>query len=113
MFGTVQWLIVLLLSVGALVAGVWGLIDAARYNANTYVVANKQSKTLWVVLLAAASMIAFISVPYPYGRGDGIVGFLGIAAVAVIVMYFATVRPALRQYEPRRGGGRGKSTGGW
>jgi hypothetical protein len=116
MFGTLQWGILMLLSVGALIAGVWGIVDAARYQSSTYVAARKQSKALWLVILIAASAIAFISVPAPIGRGDGIIGFLGIAAVAAIAVYFATVRPALRQHEPRRGGGRrggSGSTGGW
>jgi hypothetical protein len=115
MFGTLQWGILMLLSMGALIAGVWGIIDAARYNASTFAAARKQSKALWLVILVAASAIAFISVPAPIGRGDGIIGFLGIAAVAAIAVYFATVRPALKQHEPRRGGGRRNSgsTGGW
>lgn len=116
MFGTLQWMILMVLSVGAFIAGVWGVIDAARYNANTFVAANKQNKALWVVILLAATAIAFISIPAPIGRGDGIIGFLGIAAVAAIALYFATVRPALRQHEPRRGGrrsGGSGSTGGW
>lgn len=113
MFGQAQTLLVMVLSFAAFGAGVWGLVDAARYQAGTYVAAGKQSKALWVVLLAVASMVAFISLPFPFGRGGGIISFLGIAAVAVIVLYFATVRPVLRQHEPRRGGPRGGTTGGW
>lgn len=112
MFSSLQTLIVLVLSVAALVGAVWGFIDAARYSASTFEAAGKQTKPLWLVFLGAASLVSFISLPYPVGRGTGIVGFLGIAAIAAVIIYFVGVRPALRQIEPRVGGN-GNTKSGW
>lgn len=108
--GWAQGLVVLVLSVAALAGAVWGLIDAARFAAPTYVAAGKQTKALWLVLLGVAAVVAFASLPYPVGRGGGILGFLGIATIAVVAVYFASVRPALQQAQPRRGG---RDLGGW
>jgi hypothetical protein len=115
MFAALQWGIVLILSVAAFVGAVWGVIDASRYTPQTFTNAGKQTKTVWVVLLVVAALIAFISLPAPIGQGGGIVGFLGIAAVVIVGIYFAGVRPKLREFgPPRRGGtGGGNSRGGW
>lgn len=114
MFGTLQWGIVLILSVAAFVGAVWGVIDASRYSPQTFVNAGKQTKTVWVVLLVIAALVAFVSLPAPIGQGGGIIGFLGIAAVAVVGIYFAGVRPKLREFgPPRRNPGGGNNRGGW
>jgi hypothetical protein len=55
-----------------------------------------------------------MSIPIPLGRGGGF-NFLVFASIVAVGVYFAGVRPALKQHEPRRGGRRGGSgsTGGW
>ncbi len=111
MFGALQTLIVLVLSVATLVGAVWGFVDATRFSASAFTAAGKQTKPLWLVFLGAASLVAFIAMPYPVGRGGGILTFLGIGAIAVVIIYFVGVRPALRQIEPHVGDRGAK--GGW
>ena len=113
MFGALQWGIVLILSVAAFIGAVWGVIDASRYSSQAYVSAGKQTKSLWMVLLVVAALVAFISLPAPIGQGGGIIGFLGIGAVAVVAIYFTNVRPKLRELGPPRRSSGGNSRGGW
>lgn len=112
MFDSLQALIILILSVAAFVGAIWGLIDATRYPDTAYVNAGKKSKVLWLVVLGAAALIAFISLPWPLGGGGGIIGFLGIAAMVAIIYYFVDVRPKVSGSNYGSGGSRG-STGGW
>lgn len=108
MFATLQWFIVVVLSVGAFIGAVWGVIDATRHTPGSFTSAGKLSKNAWVIILGISSLVAFISLPAPIGRGGGIVSFLGLPAVAAVVVYFVAVRPHLSGNR-----GRGTSTGGW
>lgn len=110
MFGALQWLVVLILSLAAFFGAVWGLIDATRYSASAYEYAGKLTKQAWIAILAVCALVAFISLPAPVGRGSGILGFLGIAVVAAVAVYFTGVRPKLRGLP---GGGERRSSGGW
>jgi len=112
MFGSLQHLIVLLISIAVLVAAVWALIDASRYSNSAYKSAGKNSKTLWLVILGVAAVVGFISLPPPLGAGGGVIGFLGIASVIAVVYYFVDVRPKVAAMNP---GSRGpsRSSGGW
>ncbi|MFN3867019.1 MAG: DUF2516 family protein [Demequina sp.] len=112
MFDSLQAMIVLAISVAALVAAVWAFIDALKYPDAAYVNAGKKSKVLWLVILGAAALVAFISLPRPLGGGGGIIGLLGIAAVIAVIYYFVDVRPKVSGASPGPGGSRG-STGGW
>ena len=112
MFGSLQNLIVLLLSVAVLVAAVWALIDASRYANSAYQNAGKQSKILWLVILGAAAVVGFISLPPPLGAGGGVIGLLGIASVIAVVYYFVDVRPKVAGMNPGSRGPR-RSSGGW
>ncbi|MFW2512785.1 DUF2516 family protein [Demequina sp. SO4-13] len=112
MFDTLQQLIILVISVAALVAAAWAFIDAFKYPNTAYVNAGKKSKTLWLVILGVAALIAFISLPRPLGAGGGIIGLLGIAAVIATIYYFVDVRPKVSGASPSSGGSRG-SSGGW
>lgn len=108
------WLWLLIPTVTCIFA-IWALIDAARYSTSTFPAAGKQTKIVWVLITLVAAVIAFMSIPFPIGRGDGL-NFLVLISVAAVGIYFAGVRPALRNVEPRRGGGRSggsNSTGGW
>lgn len=112
MFDSLQAMIILAISVAALVAAIWALIDAIKYPDSAYVNAGKKSKVLWLVILGAAALVAFISLPWPLGGGGGIIGFLGIAAVIAVVYYFVDVRPKVSGFSSGSGGPR-RSAGGW
>lgn len=112
MFGSLQHLIILVLSVVVFVAAAWGFIDAIRYPNSAYQSAGKSSKVLWLVILGAATLVGFVSLPWPLGQGGGVVGLLGIAAIVATVYYFVDVRPKVSGMSPGSHGP-GRSTGGW
>ncbi len=109
MFGNLQNLIILALSLAVLGGALWGLIEAVKFSPSAYVAAGKRSKALWVGLLAAAAIVSFISLPTPLGRGGGPINLFGIATMIVVVYFFADIRPKVSQHH----GPRGSSGGGW
>ncbi|WP_296665232.1 DUF2516 family protein [Demequina sp.] len=118
MFGFLQSMVVFAISAVALIGAIWGLIDAARRSPSAFTAAGKWSKTIWMVILGVATLIAFVSLPWPLGGGGGIAGILGIASVVAVIVYFVDVRPKLGGFGGGSGGGfgggsRGGSTGGW
>ncbi len=114
MFGLLQNGLVLVISIAALAGAVWGLIDATQRPAQSFTAAGKWSKTIWLVILGVATVIAFLSLPRPLGTGGGIAGILGIAAVVAVVVYFVDVRPKLGDRGSGGSGSTGRgSTGGW
>lgn len=75
-----------------------GLVDAARMRPDAYPAAGKRTKNFWVILLAVATLIGFVS-SFPLGM-LGIIAFVGAA------VYLADVRPALRHVSGGGGWGR-------
>jgi hypothetical protein len=113
LFGSIQQGVVFVISVGAFVFEVWALIDALRYPPSAYAAAGKQTRTLWVGLLGGATVVGFLTLPYPLGLAlASALGFLGLAAIAAASVYAVGVRPALRAIgrKPRQGRDR---RGGW
>lgn len=113
MFGTLQNLIVFALSLAAFVGAIWGLIDAARHSESSFQAAGKQTKMIWLIILGAATIVAFLALPWPLGTGGGIGGILGIASIVAVMVYFVDVRPKIGQYGGPSSGGRNRSSGGW
>lgn len=96
-FGSIQGIVVFLISVGAFAFEVWALIDALRYPGGAYVAAGKETKALWGGLLGGAAVVGFLGLPEPLGFSyTQALSFLGIAAIAAAAVYAARVRPALR-----------------
>jgi hypothetical protein len=113
MFGFVQGTLYLVIAIGAFAFEGWALIDALRHSSGAYPAAGKQSKGLWGGILAGATAIGFLALPYPFGAPRvSALGILGIAALAAAGIYAASVRPALRSVgktsRPRR-----EQRGGW
>lgn len=115
MFSVLQFGVVILIAYAGFIGAVWALVNAASAPAGAFVSAGKQSKTLWVVLTAAASAIQFVFLPFPFGTGSGPLNFLGIAGIAVAIIYHVGVKPAIAPYRGQRGprGGNSRNTGGW
>jgi hypothetical protein len=105
-FGSLQALIVLALSVLAFGLEIFALVDAARTRADAFTVTGKQTKTRWLVILAVAAALGFLSLPLSGVSRDPF-GLLSIVSVVAAVVYLTDVRPAVRQI---RGGG-GSSSG--
>ncbi|WP_084124897.1 DUF2516 family protein [Demequina sp. NBRC 110054] len=111
MFAFLQSAVIFLISIAALVGSVWALIDAAKYSNEAYVAAGKQTKTIWLVILGIATLIAFISVPAPIGVGSGIIGFFGLLSIVAVLVYFVEVRVKVAPHH--RPGSRGPKGGTW
>lgn len=86
------------LSLALLAVMVVALIDASLRPGAAYVAASKQTKTLWVLVLAVASAASFVG---------GVTSLFGVAGLIAAIVYFVDVRPALRAVG---GGGRGRSS---
>lgn len=99
MLANAQGLLLLGLGVLALGAEVFALVDAARHRPDAFVAAGKRTKPFWVVLLAVATAVGFITV-------RGVLGLFGVAAFVAAAVYLTDVRPALRQVT-----GRGRGSG--
>lgn len=108
MFGSLQTLIVLALSVLAFGLEVFALVDAARTRADAFTVTGKQTKTLWLVILGVSTALGFLSLPLS-GIARDPFGLLSIVAVVAAAVYLTDVRPAVRQI---RGGGGGPRSSG-
>lgn len=111
MFAGVQILVLLALYLVVFVMCVYALIDAARRPAAAFTSAGKRTKNFWLMVLGAATAVAFVALPYPLGIGG--LGFF-IAALAAVAagVYLADVRPAVGPYSGRGGSSRGPY-GGW
>ena len=99
-FSSLQTTLLLVLSVLALGAEIFALVDAARHRADAYVAAGKRTKNFWLVVLGIALAVGIIT----FGN---ILGFIGLIAFVAAAVYLADVRPALRQVS-----GRGRPTDG-
>ena len=98
--GSVQSFVYLLLGIGALVLTGFALVDVVRRPGGLFPHAGKLSKGVWLGILAAAFLIAVVSLFAP-------LGLLNIAGVVAAGVYLADMRPKLKQL----GGGRGGSYG--
>lgn len=88
------------LSIALLLVMVVALIDASLRPAAAYVAASKQTKLLWVLVLAVASAASFVG---------GVTSLFGVAGLIAAIVYFVDVRPALRAVG---GGGGGRRQSG-
>lgn len=113
LFGWLQTLVIFAISAAALIGAIWGFIDCLRRPEGAFTAAGKWSKTIWLVLLGVATLIAFISLPWPLGTGGGIGGILGIAAIVAVIVYFVDVRPKLGSGGFGGSIGGNRSQGGW
>ncbi len=100
-FLTAQSLVMLILGVAVFATAVWALVNAVKADSAAYVAASKQSKTLWVILTAVGTALAFISMRAPLGFG-------GIIGAGVAIYFLVAVLPALRSAS-----GRGRPQSGY
>ena len=104
---TLQYFIVLALSLVAFGVEAFALVDALRQRKDAFVAAGKLTKQLWLIILAVAAAFGFLALPFGAGGGfTSPLGLLSIVAVVAAAVYLTDVRPAVRQ---TRGGGGGRS----
>jgi hypothetical protein len=93
-----------LLAIIAFVVEVWALIDGLRTPAPAYEAAGKQTKQLWMIILAIANVVGLGGA----AKFLSILSMLPIIAFIAAAIYLADVRPAVKPYRDRRGGGPSK-----
>lgn len=71
----------------------WALVDAVSHRPETYVAAEKQTKTMWLVLLGIA-LAAHLVFWHP-------ISLLNMAGAVASIVYLVDVRPALRSLTRR------------
>ena len=91
-----QSLVLLVLGSLAFVMQVFALVDAVRHRPDAFVAASKRTKQFWVIVLAVATALGFVSVLNP-------LNIFSLLAVVAAGIYLADVRPALRQVSGRGG----------
>jgi len=87
----------------------WALVDALTVPKDAYTAASKQSKKLWTILLSVAAVLGFAHAVLPLRGASPIVlliGILPVAAFLAAAVYLADVRPAVKPFKKRGGGGR-------
>jgi hypothetical protein len=92
-----QGLVLVVLGALALAMQAFALVDAVRHRPDAFVAAGKRTKQFWVIVLAVATALGFVSLLNP-------LNIFGLIAVAAAGIYLADVRPALRQVSGRGGG---------
>lgn len=100
-----QSIVLLVLGWGALAMMAFALIDALRQRADAFSAAGKQTKQRWLVILAVAAAIGFVSLP---GFLFGPFNIFNLVAFVAAAVYLVDVKPALRAVT-----GRGGSTSSW
>jgi hypothetical protein len=78
--------IFLIVSLAMLVVKVWALVDAAIRPSRAFPAEAKQTKAIWVAILAIAVLVTYI----------GLFSIIGLVAALV---YLLDVRPAVRAYK--------------
>jgi hypothetical protein len=95
------------LTLGAFAMQVFALVDAARHPASAFEAAGKLTKQKWLIILAVAAAVGFISLGNPRFL------FLLIIGVVAAGVYLADVRPAVRSTGGRGDGRSAGPNGGW
>jgi hypothetical protein len=110
MIATLQVWIYFGLYLFVFVLSVVALVDAARRTPKAFLDAGKRTKSFWLGLLIAATLVAFVAIPGPIGLG--LLSFLALVSAVAAGVYLVDVRPAVSRYS---GGGRGPRgpQGGW
>ena len=104
MFGFMQGSVLFVLTTACFVVELCALIDLVRRPAGAFTSAGKRTKNFWLILIGVTVLIGFLGLRPPLGNG-----YLGISALFVAIpafIYFADVRPAIKDH---RGGPRGRN----
>lgn len=104
MFGLLQGTVLFVLTTACFIVEVAAVIDIVRRPAGAFAAAGKRTKNFWLVLVGVTTAIGFLGLHSPTGYGR-----LGLMALFVAIpsfIYFADVRPAIKDH---RGGPRGRN----
>lgn len=105
MFGTLQYYVVIALSVALFALELWAFVDALTRRPQAFTLAGKRTKPFWLVLTGIAALVGFAAMPPAHALSP--FGIFSIAAVVVAAVYLVDVRPAVRLHRPRDDAPRG------
>jgi len=92
------------LTLAAFVVEAWAFVDALRRPTKAFTAAGKQTKPIWLLILGVAAVIGLGSVVYRIQ----LINLLPIVAFVAAAIYFADVRPKVKEF---RNNGAGTSSG--
>jgi len=98
-----QYLVVLVLAVGAFAVEVYALVEALRTPAHAFTSAGKLTRQAWLAITGVATAIGFLALPFPGFISP--LNFLAIVAAVAAIVFVVDVRPAVapfRRRPPRR-----------
>jgi len=121
--GGIQLVLVWVFFGAILALCLWAIVDCATRPAAAFPQAGKRTRGFWLVVLAAAAVVAFLALPLGFVPST-FFWFLAVFSAVAGIVYLVDVRPAVTPYSRRRGGrgpsggpgpsgGRGPSRGGW
>jgi hypothetical protein len=91
--------IMLILSVGGALLGVFAVVDAGTRRPDAFAAADKQTKGVWGGITAACAAVSVLGF---FTGGDGAFGALSLLWLAALVgelVYLLDVRPKLREVQ--------------
>ncbi|WP_040511191.1 DUF2516 family protein [Gordonia soli] len=88
-----QSLVLLILTVVAGVAAAVGLLHAALQRKDAFPAVDRQSKVIWVSILAAATLFIWLF---------GAISLLGLIGVVAAIVYIVDVRPRVDEIQGKR-----------
>ena len=94
-----QNLLVTLVGVALFAMMAWTLVDCLRTREDAFAAAGKKTKTFWLALTGAASVIGFIFMFSPFN-------LFNVLAIVAAGVYHADVKPAVKAVQGR---GQGQS----
>lgn len=78
----------------------WAFGDAIYRPGQAYLAAGKLTKTKWLLILAVAFVLGLSGVFYV-----GVTNFLSVVAFVAAAIYLSDVRPRVKEFKSRGGGG--------
>ena len=87
MFGNLQGLIMLAITVGFLVVKVWAIADCATRPSDAFPAAGKRTRPFWLALTGAAAVTVLVNP----------LGIFGLGGLVVALVYLLDVRPKVAE----------------
>lgn len=87
-----------------LILQLWALADCLRHRSDSFLRADKRTKTFWGGVTGGSAAVGLFALPAPLGP-DFAPFIFGLAATIAACVYLADVKPALQDAKGSRGRG--------
>lgn len=88
MFGEIQGLVLLVLTVGFIVVKVWAVADCATRPRDAFPAAGKRTQGFWLLLTGLSALTALVTSP---------IGIFGLVGLVIALVYLLDVRPKVAE----------------